>query len=535
MDLGTRIATGVSRDRFALASAALLAALPVQALNLSVPRVNGDDARVLLGDGTGVVIGIVDSGVDDAHPSLAGNDSLGNPRLVAEANFVTTEPGNTGDDIRGHGTAVAGVALGGDALYTGIATDARYVNARVLDADNYFSTGDWVLNGAGFAVANGADVVNMSLGYFDANTQGNSTLSRMSDYLSYALDIPVVASAGNAGSQSGDGHLPQGPGDGFNVFSVGSSLSPNYDEIVDSSSYGPTSDGRLRPNISAPGSSIYTANDDWETGSDFRNWNGTSFAAPHVAGLLASQIDFGRAHGLSTDPTVLRATLFNSAEKINDRDNQPWEPYAAGDVGGVYTATSPLDQHSGSGQVDGLALHTQYSAGEQGPAGPIDAVGWDYNTLSPGGSLDYDITLPIVAEADLTATLTWERHVDRVDNGDGVIGVGDTFFQSSSLSNLELQVLYEGQLIARSVSDVDNVEHLHLAGLARGFYTLRVLRDGTGFTGAEPFALAWSTAVIPTGGTLSAALCLTGWLGGRPRRIRGSRMLDHHVRSLSIV
>ena len=70
------------------------------AINVSIPAVHGDVFRTLLGDGTGVIVGIVDSGVDDTHPAaLAGLDSLGQPRMVAEANFVTTEPASSGDDV----------------------------------------------------------------------------------------------------------------------------------------------------------------------------------------------------------------------------------------------------------------------------------------------------------------------------------------------------------------------------------------------------------------------------------------------------
>jgi len=65
------------------------------ALDGNVPGIFGDVSQFFLGDGTGVVIGIVDSGVDDTHPALTGTASLLQPRMVAEANFVTTEPLNT--------------------------------------------------------------------------------------------------------------------------------------------------------------------------------------------------------------------------------------------------------------------------------------------------------------------------------------------------------------------------------------------------------------------------------------------------------
>ena len=70
-------------------------------------------------------MGNVDSGFDVNHPALTGTVTGGQPGLVAEANFVTTEPTNTGDDVYGHGTAVAGQILSRLTGTTGVATDAR--------------------------------------------------------------------------------------------------------------------------------------------------------------------------------------------------------------------------------------------------------------------------------------------------------------------------------------------------------------------------------------------------------------------------
>src|SRR5262245_44721637 len=122
----------------ALVLAVLLMVPAAKAIDASVPRINGDKARALFGPGTGVVIGVVDSGVDWTHPALAGNDSQGMPRLVASGNFVPTEPNSNGEDLAGRGTAVAGVALSSDGAYTGLAPDARYVNARALDANGAY-------------------------------------------------------------------------------------------------------------------------------------------------------------------------------------------------------------------------------------------------------------------------------------------------------------------------------------------------------------------------------------------------------------
>src|SRR5215472_2534815 len=120
----------------ALVSAVVSASVAV-ADDADVLAIHGDVSRSLFGGGTGVVIGFVDSGIDSTHPALAGNDSLGHPRLFSAANFVIGEP--TTDDIStspGHGTPVASAAISSDPAHTGLAPDARYINARVLDSSD---------------------------------------------------------------------------------------------------------------------------------------------------------------------------------------------------------------------------------------------------------------------------------------------------------------------------------------------------------------------------------------------------------------
>ncbi|MGH7178880.1 MAG: S8 family peptidase, partial [Tepidisphaeraceae bacterium] len=263
---------------------------PSFAAGPDVVRINGDDARTLLGTGIGITIGVIDSGIDSTHPALAGTVPGGLPRLVAQGNFVPTEPGNGGEDVVGHGTAVAGCIMSRDATFMSVATNARYVNARVIDSNNLFADPGWVINGTGFAIANGANLLNMSVGFFDQNTSGNTNLSLMVDYISYGLRIPITVSAGNAGFTSNP--KPQGPGDAFNILSVGATEFSLYNKVVGFSSFGPTSDNRSKPDLVAPGDLINTCNDDWETGPDFVQWSGTSFASPNTAGVVAAQMQY---------------------------------------------------------------------------------------------------------------------------------------------------------------------------------------------------------------------------------------------------
>jgi hypothetical protein len=483
--------------------ALLLCALaaPAWALDGSVPGIYGDVSRTLLGDGTGVIVGIVDSGVDDAHPALTGLDSLGNPRMVAEANFVTTEPANTGDDVAGHGTWVSSTVLGRHATFSGMATDARYINARVLNSSNSFPFDTPVRNGIGYAIDQGANIINLSLNFFAPNSSGFSQLDLMVDWAAFARGISTTIASGNIGGGSG-GSSVRGPASAFNGVSVGRTVA-DFSRVHFDSAGAFTSDGRMKPDVVAPGSALTLANDDWEGAAS--DWdiglNGTSFAAPHVAGLMAQILEAGATHHLSTDPLVVKAAILNSADKsVLDKNFNPWQPATIVDLAGVATALQPLDTDSGAGQINGLFAAKQYLAGEMAP-GLVDPVGWDLHSIGNGQFIDYVIDRNLISGSQLSATLTWYRHVGRTESGNGLVDANDFFFLEQALSNLNLQVLRNGTLIAQSISAVDNVEHLFLDLDRSARYTLRVLGAGI-FGESEQFALAWHGVPAPEPGSV---------------------------------
>jgi len=484
-------------------------AAPVWALNGSVPGIQGDISRTLLGDGTGVVIGIVDSGVDDTHPALAGLDSLGNARMVAEANFVTTEPANTGDDVFGHGTWVTSTVLSRDATYTGMAPDTRFINARVLNISNGFPNDTPVRNGIGYAIDQGADILNLSLNFFSPNSSGFSQLDLMVDWAAYDRGISTAISSGNISGGNGSPAV-RGPGSAFNGITVGRTIADLSKVSIDSAGAF-TADGRMKPDVVAPGTLLTLANDDWEGAA--ADWdgglNGTSFAAPHVAGLMAQMLEAGTTLGFSTDPLVVKATILNSANKnVLDRDFNPWEPGNVATIAGVRTVSQPLDTHSGAGLINGLATAQQYLAGEMAP-GFVDSIGWDLHSITAGEFVDYVIDPNLVTGSTLSATLAWYRHVGRVDNGNGLIDALDSFSLQQSLSDLNLQVLRNGNLVAESISGVDNVEHLFLDIEQSSRYTLRVFGSSV-FGGSERFALAWHGVAVPEPATFSLFAAVVG-------------------------
>ncbi|MCH7230654.1 S8 family serine peptidase [Glycomyces sp. L485] len=155
--------------------------------------------------GSGVTVAVIDSGVDADHPDLAGRvlpgrsfidaDRGAEPRLLA----LGADPGPAFDrafaqaDPVGHGTAVAGLIAGRSASrHPGVAPGARILPVRVLDDQNRYHDSAMVGEAVRWAVDNGADVVNLSLG-------GHYDSQAFAEAIDYAerRDVLVVACTGN--------------------------------------------------------------------------------------------------------------------------------------------------------------------------------------------------------------------------------------------------------------------------------------------------------------------------------------------------
>lgn len=174
--------------------------------------------------------------------------------------------------------------------FVGSCPEASYYLLRTEDAptEQIIEEYNWVL-GAEYADSAGADLISSSLGYtaFDnpvydhsyADMNGNTTvISRMAD-LAAKKGILVVNSAGNDGS--GSWRYIGAPADGDSVLSVGAVN--NSGIIASFSSYGPTSDGQIKPDVVSVGSGTVLSN----TSGNTTTGSGTSFSCPNMAGLAA--------------------------------------------------------------------------------------------------------------------------------------------------------------------------------------------------------------------------------------------------------
>ena len=253
--------------------------------------------------GKGVLIGVVDSGIDATHPEFAG-------KIEAQADCVggTCREGSA-RDRDGHGTVVAGIAAArtnNGAGVAGVAPDARLVVARVLGDDGTGVTED-INRAIQWVVDKGARIVNLSLGEPDL-----IIVSRLGTPLRPGIEyawsrgvIPVLASGNYEDDLNGRGSANYGD---LHALVVGSTDTrgrvPGYS----------TSLGNAQWGLVAPGGSGGGAGADILSpipGGRYEWVAGTSMAAPHVSGALALLL----AQGLSPSAAVdrLLATLDTSA------------------------------------------------------------------------------------------------------------------------------------------------------------------------------------------------------------------------------
>ena len=257
-------------------------------LDKSVPQIGAPTAWAAGFDGTGTKVAVLDTGIDTAHPDLAS-------QVVAEQDFSgSSGPG----DKFGHGTHVASTVAGTGARsggkFKGVAPGAKILNGKVLD-DTGFGSDSGIIAGMEWAVAQGADVANLSLGGED--TPGIDPMEEAVNRLSAESDTLFVISAGNSG-EFGEGTVGS-PGSADAALTVGAV--DKADALADFSSRGPrVGDGGVKPDLTAPGVAITAAAAagsilEGAYPSDIPGYltiDGTSMASPHVAGaaaLLAQQ------------------------------------------------------------------------------------------------------------------------------------------------------------------------------------------------------------------------------------------------------
>lgn len=276
--------------------------------------------------GKNVVIAILDGGFIDADTMMVFDSARVQNRIIGAYDFAVNDSFPYKFDK--HGTAVLSViAANIPGQLVGMAPHSKFLLARTLtdtfdthtDEDNWIRAMEW-------ADSMGADVINTSLGYSNyfgggdtnytySNMDGNTTIITKGADIAAKKGIIMIAAAGNEGDKTWK--YIAAPCDGDSVLCVGAVNSIKQHSSF--SSYGPSYDGRVKPEVMAMGQGVRLV---WPSTPGITSMNGTSFSTPLIAGLAAC---LKQKHPGSTNMEIINAII-----KSADRYSYPNTAYGYG-------------------------------------------------------------------------------------------------------------------------------------------------------------------------------------------------------------
>jgi len=242
--------------------------LEVEALDEeALEQINAKEAWAYGLTGAGIKIAVLDTGIDSSHNALQG-------KILGETNFSDS---STVNDLQGHGTHVAGI-IAGSGDVNGVAPNAQLLNVKVLN-DYGSGTISSVIEGINWAVEHDADIINLSLG---ATSHETNTPLNQAVRDAIETGVVVVIASGNCGEcGSCNGFLGVTmPGNTIEAISVGAVNSENAHACFSS---GEIIEGKIKPDLSAPGVGILSSIPNNLTGEK----TGTSMSTPFATGTIA--------------------------------------------------------------------------------------------------------------------------------------------------------------------------------------------------------------------------------------------------------
>jgi subtilisin len=404
--------------------------------------------------GTGVKVGIIDTGIDSTHPELSANYAGG-------WDFINND--NDPQDDHGHGTHVAGI-VGAvdngdvDTGVVGVAPEASLYAYKVLNASASGVYSD-VIAALDQAVLDGMEVANMSLG----SSEDPGQIVHDACDNAAAAGIVLVAAAGNSGKRNGSGDNIIYPARYSSVIAVAATTSS--DDRAYFSSTGPDLE------LAAPGYNIYST----IPGGWYGYESGTSMACPHVAGTAALIIHCGISD--------VRGRLSSTADDLGPQG---------------------FDMLYGYGLVDDVEASTPDGPLNHPPDVAITAP-VDGSSFASQASITFTGSASDPEDGDLTAALIWTSDID------GPIGTGGNFSAVLSVGShtITASVTDSGNLQASDTSHVIVEQSANQPPVV----AITAPVDGSSFASQASITFTGS-ASDPVDGDLTAALIWTSDIDG---------------------
>ena len=318
--------------------------------------------RTFGGRGQGITWAVMDTGIRPDHPHFNFDPARPTVDPSLSQNFSFSGEAKDSKDVNGHGTHVAGIIAGAapsradsqpyhaasffedpdspqvsslPAYPSGIAPLAQLISVKVLNDDGTGSSSNAILGLEYLRKLNQAnrliqvDGVNMSLGYpFDPKSYGCGH-SPLCEEVNRAVDsgLIVVVSCGNWGYgttklDTGQevpvylGNSITDPANAEQAIAVGSvhKTAPHHYGVSYFSSRGPTGDGRMKPDLVAPGEKVVSCSIHLDKGYEYEEASGTSAAAPHVSGAIAAFLSMHSE--FRGDPERVKQIFLKSARDL---------------------------------------------------------------------------------------------------------------------------------------------------------------------------------------------------------------------------
>ncbi len=360
-------------------------------------------------DGATTTVGLLDTGIWEDHQDLSkgacGLDFTGSPI-----------PGSVFLDDNGHGTHVMGTIAGTGAAnsrYRGVAPGVGSLAqllwiGKIWDANGQGQQA-WMESGmdfmAGTCLGVQPHVINISGGAAGVGQTGTDSSSRKLDDKVWTNRQAYVVCSGNTGPGS---QTIWSPGVAKNALTVGNVFDNGYLSVGglnNSSSRGPTGDGRMKPNLVGPGTTVTSAQAGTRNG--YVNMSGCSMATPHVTGFAATLME--HYPEFKSNPPLLRAVMMATTIAHNDVTGKS-NDYGVGRASEYLAHWARTDAAGwGTNWFWGGVNSSAFQVGDitvpPGTQRLVVVLTWDEPAASAGASraVTYDIDLWVDANADCTA------------------------------------------------------------------------------------------------------------------------------------